>query len=161
MSRDLIHPHRHKQLFLDDDAIEAMSGLRRVLHRPERCGPVLRPDRSRGEKHVQSASVPQWNSEKSLWEWWYRGYPAYTEDGLCLYATSTDGLHWEQPDLGLYEWNGSTANNIACRSPERSLYHVIRDEGDAPRRRYKAFCSDTSTRATTIPGAATLLQRHR
>ena len=143
MSRDLIHPHRHKQLFLDDGAIEAMSGLRRVLHRPERCGPVLRPDRSRGEKHVQSGSVPQWNSEKSLWEWWYRGYPAYTEDGLCLYATSTDGLHWEQPHLGLYEWNGSTANNIAYRSSERSLYHVIRDEGDGdPRRRYKAFFSD-------------------
>ena len=48
-----------------------------------------------------------------------------------------------QPDLGLYEWNGSTANNIAYRSPDRSLYHVIRDEGDEdPRRRYKAFFSD-------------------
>ena len=143
MGRDLIHPRRHKQLFLDDGAIEAMSGLQRVLHRPERCGPVLRTDCSRGEKHVQSASVPQWNSEESIWEWWYRGYPAYTEDRLSLYATSTDGRHWEQPDLGLHEWNGSTANNIAYRSPDRSLYHVIRDEGDEdPRRRYKAFFSD-------------------
>ncbi len=143
MSRDPIHPHRHKQLFLDNGAIEAMSGLQRVLHRPERCGPVLRPDHSRGEKHVQSGSVPQWNSEKSLWEWWYKGYTTFTEDSLSLYATSTDGLHWEKPDLGLYEWNGSTANNIAYQSPERSLYHVIRDEGDGdPQRRYKAFFSD-------------------
>ena len=140
---NLIHPHRHKQLFLDDGAIEAVSGLQRVLHRPERCGPVLRTNRSRGEKHVQSASVPQWNPEESLWEWWYRGYPAYAEDALCLYAKSTDGRHWEQPDLGLYEWDGSTANNIAYRSPERSLYHVIRDESDDdPRRRYKAFFSN-------------------
>ena len=138
-----IQPQRHKQLFLDDGAIEAMSGLQRVLHRPERCGPVLRPNRSRGEKHVQSASAPQWNPEKSLWEWWYKGYTAFTDDSLALYATSTDGLRWEKPDLGLYECNGSTANNIAYQSPDHYLNHIVRDEGEEdPQRRYKAFFSE-------------------
>ena len=30
---------------------------------------------------------------------------------LC-YARSGDGVHWEKPSLGLYEWRGSTDNNI-------------------------------------------------
>ena len=40
-----------------------------------------------GKKHVQSGSAPQWNPEKSLWEWWYKGYTTFTEDSLALYAT--------------------------------------------------------------------------
>src|SRR5438093_2676408 len=30
---------------------------------------------------------------------------------LC-YAVSRDGVHWEKPNLGLVEYNGSTQNNI-------------------------------------------------
>ena len=30
---------------------------------------------------------------------------------LC-YAESRDGIHWEKPNLGLYSWEGSRANNI-------------------------------------------------
>ncbi len=66
-----IDPVRHKQLFLDDHAVESMSGVKRTLHRPDKPGPVLRPDRSLGQTALQSRSVPQWNSEKGLWEWWY------------------------------------------------------------------------------------------
>lgn len=46
---------------------------------------------------------------------WYT--PAYSsgEEEYCLrlcYATSTDGLHWEKPDLGLVPFAGNTRNNI-------------------------------------------------
>ena len=40
-----IDPYLNKQLFLDDGAIHHTYGLRRVLNRPDRMGPVLRPDR--------------------------------------------------------------------------------------------------------------------
>lgn len=46
------------------------------------------------------------------------------------------------PRLGLYEWEGSRENNIACdpASGSRSLYHILRDEADPdPRRRYMAL----------------------
>ena len=43
-----------RQLFLDDVA-DSQSGLRRMLHQPVSFGPVLRPDRSRGERGVQAA----------------------------------------------------------------------------------------------------------
>jgi len=31
---------------------------------------------------------------------------------FCAYAESFDGIHWYKPKLGLYEYNGSKANNI-------------------------------------------------
>ena len=138
-----IHPDRHRQLFLDDGAIESVAGLRRSLHQPTRQGPVLRTNRARGELHVQSGSTPQWNSERGIWEWWYSGFTTMTEAQDTLYATSTDGVEWEMPDLGLYAWNGSKANNVAFDSPDWNLAHVIRDELDPdPERRYKALFSD-------------------
>ena len=72
---DLLDATTYRQLFLDDHAVESTQGVVRRLHQPERQGPVLKPDRSRQQTLVQSASVPQWNPEKDLWEWWY----------LCFY----------------------------------------------------------------------------
>lgn len=164
MSTSFIRPQDHKQLFLDDGAIERMSGVKRTLHQPEKCGAVLRPDRSRGQIALQSRSVPQWNPEKAHWEWWYWGsysvppYGPYHSTAISLvhYATSADGIHWETPSLGLYEWRGSKDNNIAC-DPEaghRSLYHIIRDEQDEdPQRRYKGlFNSSNRTPAISPDG---------
>ena len=90
----MIDPQRHRQLFLDDGAVESMSGLRRILHQPINSTPVIIPDRSRGERAVQSASVPQWNPEIDLWEWWYKGFTTYTDEHLTLHATSADGVCW-------------------------------------------------------------------
>jgi len=145
----MIDPTQQKQLFLDDSAIEQMTGVTRRLHQPVDHQPVIRPDRSQGQVSVQSRSAPQWNSEKGLWEWWYWGYyrvPPHgkyqsTEARANCYATSTDGIHWEIPNLGLYEWRGSRQNNIACDPAEpRTLYHIIRDEQEPdPQRRYKAL----------------------
>ncbi len=69
MGNNTISPGRYRQLFLDDGSIESITGLRRTLHQPARQGPVMRTNRSRGEMHVQSGSVPQWNPERGLWEW--------------------------------------------------------------------------------------------
>ena len=145
----MINPTRHKQLFLDDAAIAQMTGVTRRLHQPMSHEAVIRPDQTQGQVAVQTRSAPQWNSEKKLWEWWYWSYyrvPAYgkyhsTERSLSCYATSSDGIHWERPNLGLYEWRGSRHNNIA-RDPaqERRLYHIVRDELESdPQQRYKAL----------------------
>lgn len=145
----MINPTEQKQLFLDDSAIDQMSGVTRRLHQPTSHEPVIRPDRSQGQVAVQSRSAPQWNSEKGLWEWWYWGYYRVPPHGKYhsttawanCYATSRDGVHWERPNLGLYEWRGSRHNNIARDPAEaRTLYHIIRDEQEAdPARRYKAL----------------------
>ena len=139
-----------RQLFLDDFLVAENRGLKRRLHQPERCGPVMTPDSDAGQIALQSRSSPQWNTEKKLWEWWYWGswscepYGQWgsTSFSLTHYAVSEDGTHWEQPRLGLYEWKGSTDNNIVM-DPDlgnRALYHIVRDERDPdPQRRYKAL----------------------
>ena len=143
-----IDPTVNRQLFLDDHAVEQMEGVTRVLHRPEKQGPVLRADVGRGQNDVQARNAPHWNPEKQVWEWFYWGYYEVPEHGpyartdwfVNCYATSTDLVNWEKPSLGLYEWNGSKENNI-CHDPEgQTLYHVYRDENEPdPQRRYKAM----------------------
>ena len=160
---ELLDAGNHKQLFLDDHAVESTWGVVRRLHQPERQGPVLKADRSRQQTLVQSNSVPQWNPEKDLWEWWYAVFadaaPYPPVSGDVYYATSTDGVGWDRPALSLYEWRGSTDNNLAYHSKidflrrrgqrnpvdigERRLHHIVRDERDPdPQRRYKALASD-------------------
>lgn len=163
-----IDPAAHKVLFLDDQAIESAIGLRLTLHQPEKQGAIICPDRSRDQTLVQSATVPQWNSETDSWEWWYAAFygdAPYQGPGTPVwadyhYATSTDGVDWNQPSLGLYEWRGSKDNNLAYyskmdflrrrgqRNPvdiaERRFHHILRDERDPdPARRYKGLFSNS------------------
>jgi len=141
--KSLLHPSQHKQLFLDDHAVHSTSGVRRHLHPADKQGAVLRPDRSRGQKQTTTRSVPQWNSDKQLWEWWYNARyftPELPVGMTCNYATSTDLLDWEAPSLGLFEFNGSRDNSIAGDPTQRRLYHIVRDERDPdPARRYKGL----------------------
>ena len=138
-----IHPERHKQLFLDDHAVESMDGVTRTLHQPEKQGAVLRGDVSAGQTGVQSRSSPQWNSDRQLWEWWYWAFydePNATSDRMDYYAVSKDGIEWEKPSLGLYEGRTSADNNVSRDPTKRTVYHVLRDERDPdPGRRYKAL----------------------
>ena len=159
MELALINPAQHRQLFLDDHAVEKTYGVKRALHQPQKAQPVLMPDRSLDQVLVQSIDEPQWNSEKQVWEWWYRALyaiPPYgtgqtTQSSMTHYAISKDGISWKTPSVGLYEWRGSNNNNIAfdfvgvgpIQSKERSPCHIFRDERDEdPQRRYKGFFND-------------------
>ena len=142
MALDLIDPKAHRQLFLDDYAVESMRGITRTVHPPKKHGPLINGG-------VQSRSAPIWNPEKDIWEWWYMGQHTY-------YATSKDGEHWEKPSLGLYEWEGSKDNNIACDPDGERLYHIVRDERDPdPGRRYKALFSSADRQAGISPDGFT------
>ena len=137
----VIEPATNRQLFLDDRAVWRTHGIQRSLHQPERCGPIIRSDRALGINGTQTFSVPQWNSERDLWEWWYWAHGP--EGGSpCLYVTSEDGVHWDHPSLGIHEWRGSTENNVSHPPGGETLYHVIRDEQEEnPDWRYKALFS--------------------
>jgi hypothetical protein len=83
---------------------------------------------------------------------WYLARGDQDQDGslggqlrLC-YATSEDGIHWQKPSLGIYEYNGTKDNNLVHFLPDHGiaaapiLYEP--DEPD-PSRRYKlAFESE-------------------
>ena len=59
---------------------------------------------------------------------------------LTLYAESDDGINWTKPELGIFTFNGSPANNIIWDLHGASVF-IDRDEED-PDKRYKAigFC---------------------
>ncbi len=53
--------------------------------------------------------------EDGRWRLWYEAWDEHYRDdfdGRLCYAESTDGEHWEKPELGLVEYDGGTANNI-------------------------------------------------
>ena len=59
------------------------------------------------------------------------------------YAESTDGIHWEKPDLGLVEFDGSKKNNIVMDAGEilNGMFTPFRDGNPEcePDARYKSF----------------------
>ncbi|MCY3761322.1 MAG: hypothetical protein OXH50_08725 [Gemmatimonadetes bacterium] len=137
----MLEPKRFHQLFLDDGAIHSSERITRRLHQPRKCGPLI-------PGGVQSRNSPQWNPDKQVWEWWYFGGP-------LRYATSADGEHWDLPDLGLYEWEGSKRNNLAA-DPDSDrgerAYHLLRDDDDPdPQRRYKGLLATWGRRPALSP----------
>lgn len=62
---------------------------------------------------------------------------------VTCYAESSDGIVWTKPKLGLFEWNGSSRNNIVWLGPGTHNFTAFRDGNPkAPAEsRYKAFGS--------------------
>ena len=64
--------------------------------------------------------------------------PRDRQSGVC-YATSTDGIVWEKPALGLVDYDGSKRNNIIARGPHGvGVFQDFQDED--PSRLFKLFC---------------------
>jgi hypothetical protein len=105
-TKDLAQP----QLFLDDTWIDDSQRLQRAWEGanilPE---PVLKPELPwEGRQLVLYGSVFR---DASGWRMYYMSYDRPAPSLLCM-ATSTDGLHWERPRLGLFEFGGNKNNNI-------------------------------------------------
>ena len=102
---------RKSQMFLDDTWIEETIRLERVWETAEVFPePVLKPTAPwEGRQVVMFGSVFRLGDD---WRMYYMTYNPPAPPLFCM-ATSSDGLHWERPNLGLYEFGGSKANNIA------------------------------------------------
>ena len=139
------------QLLLDDNLLGQPLGanLRRVLHTAAKHpdNPLIRADRpyeSPFGPQLYGTVLPDGpGGELRMWYQSRRG--AY----LTL-ATSPDGVHWDKPELGLCEYEGSRANNIIVDATAVPQIHmkvnnpsVVLDPSDPdPQRRYKMFYYD-------------------
>lgn len=105
-------------LFLTADFVQRLSGdAERRMHAPVPREIVFRLDKPWEGSEGGYATVMQTESEFRLY---YRGGGESTREQTCM-ATSTDGIHWRRPSLGLYEFEGSLDNNIIWM-PERKAY---------------------------------------
>ena len=153
-----------RQLFVDDHIIAETANLKRRLHQPDKDAgnPVLTPERPwEGEMITIYGSVIH-DQDEATYKMWYQAFEGMeshenaAKKRRTCYATSSDGIHWERPNLGILEYSGSRANNIVFNHELQTYYgevhNVIQDREDPdPQRRYKMTlcCGD----GVTWPGS--------
>jgi hypothetical protein len=149
----------NRNLFLDDHDIDSIQNLSRTVNQPDWDpeASVLKPERPWEMGGVSQYGTVLYDKERSLFRMYYLthagsgGYEAkmVTMGGkqwlanrtLLGYATSKDGVHWERPNLGQVDFEGSTDNNMIDIGAINVEGAGIVDEPDDPdsSRRYKAI----------------------
>ena len=139
-----------KQLFIDHRFIEAKKNVALTVNPPKKSRrAILKSDRPWDAFNLIYFSVAEDDGVYKMWyqayddDQWGRGRPR-----MC-YATSTDGLNWEKPNLGLVEYNGSKQNNILLN--DSKLGYVFIDPSGPPQQRYKMLSGIGTTRIRTSP----------
>jgi len=101
------------ELFVDNYLIDEMQNTRLVLHHPVDEGPVLEFDEPWEGPFCGYCTVIK---DGDTFRLYYRGLPEARKDGSALetscYAESKDGIHWEKPNLGIFEIMDSLGNNV-------------------------------------------------
>jgi hypothetical protein len=133
-----------RELFVDHYLIETLNGLSLQLKEPVDQGSVLRFDKPWEGRFSAYGTILK---DQDLFRLYYRGIPSAGNDGneseVTCYAESQDGLQWKKPNLGLFEINGTTKNNIvlANAAPVTHNFCPFIDTNPAtkPEQRYKAL----------------------
>ena len=75
--------------------------------------------------------------DEGRYRMWYTARSGTTDCAVCCYAESADGITWERPNLGLFEYHGSTENNICAprRDPAAGAADPQRPADAQPLRR--------------------------
>lgn len=144
-----------RELFVDRFLVETLEGVTFKLHTPQLAPPADSPIRG----HYMTVLL-----DGDRYRAYYRGNdPSYrgeqfdgNESELTCCAESGDGVEWQLPEFGLYEVNGSRANNAILRQPPFSHNFspfVDRNPAADPRARYKALAGTHHGKA---PGAGGL-----
>jgi hypothetical protein len=123
-----------RQLFLDDRLLDSTltKNVARVLNPPHDIQRVLKPDQPwEALGFIFYCCVVDDGGALKLY---HGSYDAEKKKHFSL-ATSTDGLHWERPKLGLKTFQGSKDNNIlGVEAVEAS---VFLDPHAPPEKRYR------------------------
>jgi len=152
-----------KHLFIDDFHVEEITNLARKLHQPEKFprNVAIRPEYRWENCGIQIRTTPAWDPDAGRFTMIYLasgesldpevkiGVTGAPEGGTAFYcyATSEDGVNWEKPFLGLYDyeaitWNGErmgTRNNIVPSAQGMLLGPIYDPHDPDPARRFKGL----------------------
>ena len=123
-----------KQLLFDDALVEAKEGFTTTMNPATRTNtPALAPEKP-WESH--GCSNPTVMLDEGIYKMWYS---ANGEDGVPrdCYATSTDGIHWKRPNIGLIDYQGSRENSIISLNLNHGS--IFKDPSAEPERRFKCI----------------------
>jgi len=135
-----------RQLFVDDYLIASRSNLTRQVHppTPHPGNPVLRLREKPWEHGFGHSAFILRDAKTGHFRMWYNLRHYFTgEDGFqyrgpTCFATSTDGVHWKKPSLGIWTYRGNKNNNITLFQGTIDGLFYEPDEPD-PDKRYKAL----------------------
>ena len=121
---DTIDVGSRRQLFIDDRFIAEGSNVAWTLEKPDvQDESLLAPLKSWEQGRAGAwASILRHDGRIHFWYDAYQwdaesGHVARDTHAYC-YAVSDDGVHFDKPDLGLIDIDGSTRNNACMRSVE-------------------------------------------
>lgn len=146
-----------KQLFIDHKFIEESEGVTLQMNPPVKHGKVM-PGTNSWENGIISGAGTL-IEDGGKYRLWYTAMPASNlliddvKFRLC-YAESEDGINWEKPNLGLYEWKGSKANNIIMETKVENGGGVFLDPTAPPDERYKLLALMSAKREKRPHGKA-------
>lgn len=150
LKKSVLKADANWQLFVDDYWIADSTNISVTLHQPTKHpnNPLIVGD-VEWEETPYCFGTTIYDEEDSIFKLWYQSYnydqPVETRTPI-LYATSSDGIEWERPNLGVIEFNGSKENNIILQNyGYNDLYSpsVIKDATDPDTtRRYKMIWWD-------------------
>ena len=139
-----IHLNQDHHLFVDDRLIDQSQGVEFTLHQLAPQEVVLVTDKPWEGNTCAYYSIFQ---DGKRYRMYYRGShwdtekKAATHEEVVCYAESEDGIHWNKPALGLFEFEGSKDNNIVWNGVGSHNFTPFVDNNPncPPESRYKAL----------------------
>ena len=100
-------------MFIDDRFIGESNGITLKVNPPVKKEIVLELEKPWENILGQYTTVVE---DEGIYKMWYDAFVGIARSKevplSVAYATSTDGVHWERPDLGLFDWYGHQQNNL-------------------------------------------------
>ncbi len=139
-----------RELFVDDFLIARLQGAELKMHQPEPREVALVCDQPwEGNTSAYFTLLRDDDRFRVYYRGWHFDEKAkkWAHPEVTCVAESRDGLTWEKPELGLFEFNGSKQNNIIWTGAGTHNFTPFKDENPAcpPDARYKALAGGSTT----------------
>lgn len=134
-----------RELFVDHFIIDTLVNTRLELHHPREEGIALKFDKPWEGLFCSYITVIK---DENIWRMYYRGLPRIDTHenpiAVTCYAESKDGIHWEKPNVGLFNVMGTMDNNVIL---DRTFFPIVHNfaafidtrPGVPPEQKYKAI----------------------
>jgi hypothetical protein len=124
------------ELFLDNNMIEMTPGVSRRLLQPKKhlLNPVVRCDRW-WEGDTMEPYTTMYDEEEKIFKMWARcgsdSASGYMDGNAAYmtYLTSTDGVRWDKPKLGVVDFAGRRDHNVIFTSDSISGTYIASSQG--------------------------------
>lgn len=141
---DVISLSNRREIFVDDFLINELTNVKIIKHTPVDEGIVLYFDKPWEGKFSGYVTIIKTDNQFRAY---YRGVPESGRDGneneVTCYAVSPDGIHWEKPNLGLFEVNGTFNNNVVLANAAPVTHNfspfIDLNPSISPQSKYKAI----------------------